>query len=118
MKQTDFGIFDSELAEIVAVISLRDSVESALIYGSRAKGCFRPGSDVDIALKGAAVRHGDVLDVGYSLNEEATLPYQFDIIDYNRIDNDALREHIDRVGREIFRRAAQGEFSSNMNQTG
>ena len=105
MKRTEYGLSDDELAEIVEVISSRVSVESALIYGSRAKGCHRAGSDVDIALKGAPVGHKDVLDVGYYLNEETTLPYQFDIIDYNRIDNDALREHIDRVGREIFRRA-------------
>lgn len=111
MKPTDFGLFDNELAEIVEVISSRESVESALIFGSRAKGCHRAGSDVDIAIKGVAVRHEDVLNVGYALNEESTLPYQFDIIDYNRIDNDALREHIDRIGREIFKRA-------NMNRTG
>ena len=35
--------------------------------------------------------------MGYSLNEEGLLPYQFDVVDYNTIDNDALREHIDRV---------------------
>ena len=90
----------------MAVISSRNSVQSAAIFGSRAKGCYWPGSDVDIALKGPLVRHEDILEVGYSLNEERTLPYQFDVVDYNMIDNDALREHIDRVGREIFRRFA------------
>jgi predicted nucleotidyltransferase len=104
MKKNEYGFLGPEFAEIVRTISSRDSVESALIFGSRAKGNYRAGSDVDIALKGPAVCHADVLEVGYSLNEERLLPYQFDIIDYNTIDNDALKDHIDRVGREIFRR--------------
>jgi predicted nucleotidyltransferase len=105
MKENEYGLLDAELAEIVAVIRSRVSVESAVIYGSRAKGNYRPGSDVDLALKGQAVRHEDLLEVGYSLNEEKILPYQFDIIGYDMIENNALQEHIDRVGREIFRRA-------------
>lgn len=106
MTRGEFGLRDSELAEIVSVISSRTAVERALIFGSRAKGNFRPGSDVDISLGGAGVRHEDVLEIGYSLNEEKFLPYQFDIVAYDAIDNESLREHIDRVGREIFRRSS------------
>lgn len=103
MGRNSFGFLDSELAEISRIISTRASVEVACIFGSRAKGNFRPGSDVDIALKGKSVRHADVLAIGYALNEEGCLPYQFDILDYNTIDNDSLREHIDRVGKIIFK---------------
>jgi len=42
--------------------------------------------------------------VGYALNQESLIPYQFDIINYNTIDNEELREHIDRVGVVIYRR--------------
>ena len=110
MEKAEFGLRDAELAEVVAAISSRNSVQSALIFGSRAKGNYRPGSDVDIALKGPLVRHEDILEVGYSLNEETTLPYQFDVVDYDMIDNDALREYIYRVGREIFRRLHEVGF--------
>ena len=106
MTRGEFGLRDSEVAEIKSVISSRISVERALIFGSRAKGNFRSGSDVDISLVGAEVRHEDVLEIGYSLNEEKTLPYQFDIIVYDAIDNESLRENIDRVGREIYRRSS------------
>jgi len=105
MKIDEFGLVDGELAEIITAIAARESVESAAIFGSRAKGNYRRGSDVDIALKGRGIGYVDVRELGYALNEETTLPYQFDILDYNTIDNEALREHIDRVGREIFRRA-------------
>ena len=92
----------------MTAVSARDSVESAVIFGSRAKGNYRSGSDVDIALNGSAIRHEDIVEVGCFLNEETLLPYQFDIIAYATIDNEALRDHIDRVGREIFRRSPPG----------
>ena len=92
----------------MTAVSARDSVESAVVFGSRAKGNYRSGSDVDIALNGPAIRHEDVIEVGYFLNEETLLPYQFDIVAYATIDNEALRDHIDRVGREISRRSLPG----------
>jgi predicted nucleotidyltransferase len=102
MTRNKFGLLDSELADILRVVSSRSSVEEACIFGSRAKGNFRPGSDVDIALKGKSVDHADAREIAYELNEEGILPYQFDIIDYNGIGNEALREHIDRVGAVIY----------------
>ena len=60
MKKNKYGLLDPEFDEIVRTISFRDTVESALIFGSRAKGNYRSGSDVDIALKGRAVCHADV----------------------------------------------------------
>jgi predicted nucleotidyltransferase len=102
MTRDKYGLLESELADIIQIVSSRVSVKAACIFGSRAKGNFRPGSDVDIALKGPSVDHGDVREIAYVLNEEGFLPYQFDIIDYNTIDNEALREHIDRVGELIY----------------
>ena len=105
MNRNSYGLLESELAEIVRIIAARASVRKACIFGSRAKGNHRPGSDVDIALMGEAVRHSDVLEIGYELNEDGCLPYQFDILDYNTLDNDALREHIDRVGKTIYEKS-------------
>jgi hypothetical protein len=50
VEKAEFGLLDAELAQVVAAISSRNSVQSALIFGSRAKGNYRPGSDVDIGL--------------------------------------------------------------------
>lgn len=103
MKSADFGLTGQALGEIVRCIEKRDTVREALIFGSRAKGTFTPGSDVDIALRGPSVSHQDVLEIAYELNEEGYLPWRFDILDYNTIDNSCLREHIDRAGKIIFR---------------
>jgi len=47
-----FGLLDSDIEAIVRTLIAHSKVECALIFGSRAKGNFRNGSDVDIALKG------------------------------------------------------------------
>ena len=61
----------------------------------------RPGSDVDIALKGEDLEEA-VLQISIYLNQESILPYNFDIIDYHAIDNQELLDHINRVGKSIL----------------
>lgn len=100
----DFGLTKEALDVIVACIARREAVREALIFGSRAKGTFREGSDIDIALKGPSLSHQDVAEIAYELNEEGFLPWHFDLLDYKSIDNPALREHIDRRGSSIYRK--------------
>ena len=47
-----FGLKPSDLECIIAILEQTTGIEQALIFGSRAKGTFKNGSDVDIALKG------------------------------------------------------------------
>lgn len=98
-----FGLNKTDLATIQEVFSRYEEIKEAVIFGSRAKGTQRPGSDVDVALKGSG---GNLVAtaVGAILNEESCLPYFFDIIDYQSIDNEALIEHINRVGKVIYRK--------------
>lgn len=106
ITKVNTGLSDAELKEITAVLKRFHSVESAVIFGSRAKGNFRKGSDVDIAIKGKNITFRNVSDINYELNDESSLIYFFDIIDYNSIENVDLREHIDRVGVEFFLKKA------------
>lgn len=73
----------------------------ALLFGSRAKGNYREGSDIDIALKG---RHAtlDLRDELLNAYEELNLPWKLDLVIYEQIQEPALKEHIDRVGRRLF----------------
>lgn len=75
-------------------------MESAILFGSRAKGTFRSGSDVDLAVRGCS--ETDVIQLSAALNEETVLPYFFDVVAYETIQNDDLVEHIDRVGITIY----------------
>lgn len=98
-----FGLSESEINIIRECLSKYPEIEKATIFGSRAKGNFKKGSDVDIALYGKKVTLDTVTSVNYQLNEVAPLIYFFDIVIYNDIETKELKEHIDRVGVEIYK---------------
>ena len=72
------------------------------LFGSRAKGTYKAGSDIDIAIKGSNIDHKLVMALSTRLNEETTMPYFFDIVHYDGITDPELRAHIDRVGKQIL----------------
>lgn len=97
-----FGLSESEIDIIRQHLSKYPEIEKATIFGSRAKGNFKKGSDVDIALYGKNVTLDTITSINYQLNEETPLIYFFDILSYNDIETKELKEHIDRVGVEIL----------------
>ena len=74
----------------------------AVVFGSRAKGTHRPGSDVDLALFGESIRAADLVRLSEHLNEDSPLPYRFDVVQYETLASEELRSHIDRVGLRIW----------------
>ena len=96
-----FGLKQSDLTYIIKTLSRFDTINKAIIFGSRAKGNYRNGSDVDIAIKGD-IDFRTVARLSYLLNEESFMPYRFDIVNYNRTKHSKLKEHIDRVGIIIY----------------
>jgi predicted nucleotidyltransferase len=96
-----FGLTELDLSIIRDTLRKHSAIQEAVIFGSRAKGTARPGSDVDIALKGDDLGEA-VLEVSTFLNQESILPYYFDILDYHGIDNADLVAHIGRVGKVIY----------------
>ena len=96
------GLTQKELDEITKVIQKFPSIKEAVLFGSRAIGTFKPGSDVDIALKGN-VPLQDVARIKAILEDEGPLPYKFDIVDYQTIETPAFKEHIDKHGKSIYR---------------
>lgn len=100
----DFGLRQQDLDEIATILCAFPAVEEAVIFGSRAKGTYKKGSDIDIAVKGKEVDHKLVMALSTRLNEETTMPYFFDIVHYGTLTDQELRAHIDRVGKQIFLR--------------
>ncbi|HAQ18203.1 MAG TPA: DNA polymerase III subunit beta [Prolixibacteraceae bacterium] len=96
------GLQDRDLAIIVSVLKQHSEVVEAWLLGIRAKGNYRTGSDVDIALKGENLTTEVSTNISYQLNEETSLPFKFDILNYNSISNIELKEHIDGVGILFF----------------
>ena len=100
-----FGLRDSDLAYMLSVLNRFPEVRKAVIFGSRAKGNYKPGSDVDMAIFGEDVSFRTVARLHALLEEEGPMPYYIDIVDYTHNGHDALKAHIDRVGQVIFERS-------------
>jgi len=100
----NFGLRESDLAYIIHVLKDFREIEKAVIFGSRAKGNFKPGSDVDIAVYGENITFDTLSSLHERLEEEGPLPYFFDIVDYTHLNHKELKEHIDIVGKVIFQK--------------
>lgn len=98
-----FGIESSMFERIIGVLRDNPLIEEAILYGSRAKGVNKPGSDIDVVLKGKELTLQDLNRIRLAL-DDLLLPYTFDLSLFNHIDNEELLAHIGRVGKSIFRR--------------
>lgn len=97
-----FGIRKEDITYIIDTIKEFQEVEKAMIFGSRAMGNFKNGSDVDIALFGEKVNFSIIANIKDKLQEESPMPYLFDIVDFTHTESDALKSHIRKYGKEIF----------------
>jgi predicted nucleotidyltransferase len=95
----DFGLTKEQLALINQVFSQYPKIEKAVIFGSRAKGNFKKYSDIDIALFGDLTTQ-EVSRIELDL-EALPIIYKFDVLSYNELDNLQLKEHINRIGKNI-----------------
>ena len=97
-----FGIYPKSYQEIQNIIENCISIQEVVIYGSRAKGNPREGSDIDITILGAPNK-ADISKLWQDL-DDSYIPYKFDISIYNDLKSDSLKEHIERVGKTFFKR--------------
>ena len=96
----------SHLKKIRRVLEQYPQVEEAVLFGSWAKGTARPGSDIDIALKGAHIDLQVLNGISRQLDDQL-IPNTIDLCIYNRIDDSDVLEHIHRVGKILYSRARQ-----------
>ncbi|HJV66177.1 MAG TPA: nucleotidyltransferase domain-containing protein [Geomonas sp.] len=98
----EFGLRADVVAKIRAALTRFPEIKSAILYGSRAKGNWKPGSDIDLTL----VTEPDLpkrflLRVSVTL-DDLDLPYSFDLSLFHCIDNPNVIDHIHRVGIEFY----------------
>ena len=96
-----YGLTNKQLQEIIAILQRYPQISEALIFGSRAMGNYKDGSDVDIALKGQ-VSHSIAVTIQHELEEETYLPFFFDVVAYGAISNEKLTKHIDMYGQVFY----------------
>ena len=96
-----FGLSVATLNKLSSIFARYNAIESVIIYGSRAKGNYRPGSDIDLAIKGQEISFAEFLQIEDQI-DDLMLPYTIDLSQYSRLENADLIAHIDRVGVEIY----------------
>jgi predicted nucleotidyltransferase len=95
-----FGLSDQDLAQILRIIFQHKNVTSVKIFGSRAMGNFKKGSDIDIAMFGTADLK-TLSQIKFALEEQTVLPYFFDVVLYDTIESVEFRKHIEDFGVEL-----------------
>lgn len=95
------GLSDAQIDEILLFTKRFPKVEKVIIFGSRAKGTYKRGSDIDLVLSGDTLSYSVINELSYLLNEESTLPYYFDILNLNEINSSALLSHIKEYGLQL-----------------
>lgn len=101
MSSPEFGLPPATLEAIRRILAEEPAVKKAMIYGSRAKGTYRPGSDIDLTLFGDGLDL-DILGRIATRLHESPIPYQVDLSIFELIDHAGLREHIQRVGQPLY----------------
>lgn len=100
----NFGLRITDLEYIInSIIQFRE-IEKAVIFGSRAKGNYKAGSDIDIAILGEKVTFDTISNLHSMLEDKSSMPYMFDIVDYTHLKHKELKGHIKRVGQVIYER--------------
>ena len=93
-----YGLSESTIQKICAVLSRHPQVEKAILYGSRAKGNYKNGSDIDLTLLGGADLTLNILYKILDELDELLLPYTIDLSAFKDIGDPDVIEHIQRVG--------------------
>lgn len=99
-----FGLDPSVIAKLGAVFAQYPGVAEVRLYGSRAKGSFHNGSDIDLTILGDGVSDQQLLHMESDI-DDLLLPYSVDLSLFRQIDNLDLIDHIERIGKTFYRAA-------------
>jgi predicted nucleotidyltransferase len=91
------GLSERTIESIVNVFKKYPEITQVLLYGSRAMGNFKNGSDIDLTLKGNGLTIEILLKIDNAL-DDLLLPYKIDLSLYDNITNEAIYDHINRFG--------------------
>ena len=102
-----YGLSSATIEKICGVFAAFPAVEKAVLYGSRAKGNYKTGSDIDLTLYGEQLTPELLGDIAEAL-DDLLLPYGIDLSIFEELEHAKLREHIERVGVGFYARGSDG----------
>lgn len=100
---TDFGLSNKTMQSILGVLKKYPNIEKCIVYGSRAIGNYRNGSDIDLTLIGEKLTLTELLKIENEL-DDLLLPYKIDLSIFHQLNHEGLIEHINTYGRVFFER--------------
>lgn len=101
----EFGLSDWTMSDLRSVFRRHPKVRKVILFGSRAKGNFRTGSDIDLALVGEDIDHEEMLRI-YNDIDDLGLLYKVDLLHYEEKQGTPIGDHIERIGKVFFSREA------------
>ncbi len=103
MKQ--FGLKPEQIDAICQCFAQYPAIEQVILYGSRAKGNFKNGSDIDLTIIDSGIAFSELLQLENKL-DDLLLPYKIDLSLKRQINNAELLNHIERVGKLFYKQSA------------
>lgn len=98
-----FGLSDAQLATITAILAQYEQVSHGIIFGSRAMGNHKEGSDIDLAIKGKDITFSTIINISCDL-DDSNLPFFCDVVNYHTIEHPPFKQHIDAEGVTFYLR--------------
>ncbi len=99
--QEIYGLRADIVEKIVQTIKKNLKIQKIILFGSRAKETYKKGSDIDISIVSEDLTLKELNHIKVML-DELMLPYKIDLLDYGRITNSDLKEHINRAGKSLL----------------
>ena len=103
MNAARFGLTEQTIEKIGGVLAQHPQVEKAVLYGSRAKGNFKNGSDIDLTIQSNGLGYDELLKIMGEL-DDLLLPYMIDLSILHQLTHQDLIEHIQHVGKVFYER--------------
>lgn len=101
----NWGLDDKTLSRVRRILATFPEVDRAVLYGSRAMGTQRPGSDIDLTLHGHGIDWKLCAEIA-GMFEASSIPYRVDVSVWDLLTHEALKDHIRRRGVVLFDREA------------
>ena len=103
-----YGLSDKTIQKIHGVFKQYPQIEKAILYGSRATGNYRNGSDIDLTFCSEGLTHSVLTKIDFDL-DDLLLPYTIDLSIFSQINNPDMVAEIERVGVNFYEKYNEKE---------
>ncbi len=103
LTRNRFGLTDRDMTTLHDILRRYPDVQQVCIFGSRAKGTFKHGSDIDLAVMNPDVSDAIIRRIKADC-DDSSLPYMVDVLHFAALTDNAVKDHVMRVGVLFFER--------------